>query len=56
MSDSTILFCLYGHGLLFSKSSLHDEEMRKLYEEMEQQIKHERERVMHEVCCLYYNS
>ena len=32
-----------------SKSSAHDEEVRKLYEEMEQQIKVEKERILNEV-------
>lgn len=34
---------------VFSKSSAHDEEVRKLYEEMEQQIKVEKERILNEV-------
>ena len=33
----------------FSKSSAHDEEVQKLYEEMEYQIKQEKERVQAEV-------
>ena len=33
----------------FSKSTAHDEEVRKLYEEMEYQIKKEKERILSEV-------
>ena len=41
------LICLL--TLFFSKSSAHDDEVRKLYEEMEFQIKQEKERVLAEV-------
>lgn len=37
------------HFSICSKSTAHDEEVRKLYEEMEYQIKKEKERILSEV-------
>ena len=39
------LFIIFFH----SKSNAHDEEVRRLYEEMEQQIKAEKDRILKEV-------
>jgi t-SNARE complex subunit (syntaxin) len=44
--DSSVNICLY---YTFSKSLAHDEEMRKLYEEMELQINAEKQRILNEV-------
>ena len=38
----------------YSKSTAHDEEVQKLYEEMENQIKGEKERILNEVCVHIY--
>ena len=35
----------------FSRTMAHETEVHKLYEEMETQIKSERERILLEVCC-----
>ena len=42
--DINFHFCF-----IYSKSSAHDEEVQKLYEEMEYQIKREKERILSEV-------
>ena len=34
---------------IYSKTTAHDEEVRKLYEEMEVQIKQEKEKILNEV-------
>ena len=48
-NSSQILINEYTQNLLCSKTVSHDEEVRKLYEEMEQQIRAEKERVLAEV-------
>jgi hypothetical protein len=40
----------------FSKSSAHDEEMRRLYEEMELQINAEKQRILQEVETMVLNA
>ena len=41
---------MYLFSIIYSKSNEHEEEVKKLYEEMEFQMKREQERILAEVC------